>query len=126
MKTGYIILIVFVVLIIGSVLASKIELCEWEICQNKTNDVTGNVVKNIERFPEDNSNQIGYGTKTGSGKTTIISLSADEFKAILSKTEFYNKLPDDARVLFSFYDGNGKVRNDMKFINIKVVLGCKR
>src|SRR3989344_148530 len=119
MKTGYIILIVFVVLIIGSVLASRIELCEWEICQNKTEDVTGNVVKNVERFPENNNNQIGYGTKTGSEKNVIMSLNADEFKAILSKTEFYNKLPDDARVLFSFYDGNGKVRNDMNFLITK-------
>ncbi|HLC55986.1 MAG TPA: hypothetical protein VJJ23_02005, partial [Candidatus Nanoarchaeia archaeon] len=29
------------------------------------------------------------------------------------------KLPDDARVLFSFYDGNGKVRNDMNFLITK-------
>ncbi len=120
MKTRYVFLGILVLLIFGSVLASKIDVCEWGICtSNKTSDLTGEIVKNVERFPENGNNQIGFGTKTGSGKNVVISLSADEFKTILSKTEFYSKLPDDARILFSFYDGNGNVRNDMNFLITK-------
>lgn len=116
----YMVLGVLVVLVLGSILASKIELCEWNLCSsNKTDDITGNVVKNVERFPEDNSNNIGYGAKTGSEKKVVISLNADEFETILSKTEFFNKLPEDGKVLFSFYDGDGKVRNDLNFLITK-------
>lgn len=43
------------------------------------------------------------------------SLTVAELKSLLQKTPAYLKLPKNAVIVFSFFDGNGVIRNEMYF-----------